>query len=125
MKDPDLTENRDRVINKDKFLPQVKAAFKALTQDELMKKIETLGLPFAPIGKPEDMFDDVHLNAGDGLIDMEMENGERCKLPALPISLDGERLGLSLDPPKAGEHTDEILSQLGFDLVSLKSGGVI
>ena len=125
LKDPELTENRDRVINKGKFLPQVKAAFKALTQAELMKKIETLGLPFAPIGKPEDMFDDVHLNDGGGLIDMEMEDGERCKLPALPISLDGKRLGLTLNPPKAGEHTDEILSQLGLDLASLKAGGVI
>ena len=123
--DPDLAQNRDRVIHKDKFLPQVEAAFKALSQAELMEKIETLGLPFAPIGKPEDMFDDAHLNAGGGLLDMEMEDGERCKLPALPISLDGERLGLTLDPPKAGEHTDEILSRLGLDITALKAGGVI
>ncbi len=125
LEDPDLEENRDRVIHKDKFLPQVEAAFKALTQTELMEKIENLGLPFAPIGKPEDMFDDVHLNAGGGLLDMEMEDGERCKLPALPISLDGERLGLSLDPPKAGEHTEEILGGLGLDVVALKTNGVI
>lgn len=125
LEDPQLEENRDRVIHKDKFLPQVEAAFKALTQTELMEKIETLGLPFAPIGRPEDMFDDVHLNAGGGLLDMEMEDGERCKLPALPISLDGERLGLSLDPPKAGEHTVKILGALGLDVAALKADGVI
>ena len=50
LKDPDLTENRDRVIHKNKFLPQIEAAFKALTQAQLMEKIEKLGLPFAPIG---------------------------------------------------------------------------
>ena len=118
-------ENRDRVIHKDKFLPQIIATFKTFTQKELMEKIETLGLPFAPIGKPEDMFDDVHLNAGGGLLDMEMEDGGRCKLPALPISLDGERMGLSLDPPKAGEHTAEILRDLEIDISALKSKGVI
>lgn len=123
--DPDLAENRDRVIHKDKFLPQIIARFKALTKADLMDKIENLGLPFAPIGKPEDMFDDPHLNAAGGLLDMEMEDGGRCKLPALPISLNGERLGLKMDPPKAGEHTDEILAALGLDVTALRQKGVI
>ena len=123
--DPELAENRDRVIHKDKFLPQIIEKFKSMTKSELMEKIENLGLPFAPIGRPEDMFDDPHLNAGAGLIDMEMEDGERCKLPALPISLDGERLGLHLNPPKAGEHTEELLVALGLDIADLKSKGVI
>ena len=123
--DPELAENRDRVIHKDKFLPQIIEKFKSMTKSELMEKIENLGLPFAPIGRPEDMFDDPHLNAGAGLIDMEMEDGERCKLPALPISLDGERLGLHLNPPKAGEQTEELLGALGLDIADLKSKGVI
>jgi len=125
LEDPELAENRDRVIHKDKFLPQIIDKFKSLTKAELMDKIENLGLPFAPIGKPEEMFDDPHLNAGGGLLDMEMEDGERCKLPALPISLDGERLGLNLDPPKAGEHTEELLSELGLVVAALKEKGVI
>ena len=108
---PDLAENRDRVIHKDKFLPQIIEKFKSMTKAELMEKIENLGLPFAPIGRPEDMFDDPHLNAKGGLLDMEMEDGGRCKLPALPISLDGQRLGLHLDPPKAGEHPEELLQK--------------
>lgn len=123
--DPELVQNRDRVIHKDKFLPQIIARFKALTKAELMEKIENLGLPFAPIGKPEDMFDDPHLNAAGGLLDMEMEDGGRCKLPALPISLNGERLGLKMDPPKAGEHTVEILAALGLDVTALREKGVI
>jgi crotonobetainyl-CoA:carnitine CoA-transferase CaiB-like acyl-CoA transferase len=123
--DPELAENRDRVIHKDKFLPQIEDAFKALTKSELMDKIENLGLPFAPIGKPEDLFDDPHLNAGGGLLNMEMEDGQRCKLPALPISLDGVRPGLMLDPPKAGEHTEEILESLGLNVASLKRNGTI
>ena len=123
--DPDLAENRDRVIHKDKFLPQIEAKFAALTKAELMKRIETLGLPFAPIGRPEEMFDDPHLNAGGGLLDMEMEDGARTKLPNLPISLDGERLALRLDPPKAGEHTEDVLREAGLDVDALRASGAI
>ena len=71
------------------------------------------------------MFDDPHLNAKGGLLDMEKEDGGRCKLPALPISLDGQRFRLHLDPPKAGEHTEELLTKLGLDIPKLKSKGVI
>ena len=65
------------------------------------------------------------LNTGNGLLDMEMEDGDRCKLPALPISLDGQQPALQLDPPKAGEHTLEIIEALGLDADALKRGGVI
>lgn len=126
--DPNLAENRDRVIHKDKFLPQIIDKFKSLTKAELMDKIETLGLPFAPIGRPEDMFDDPHLNAAGGLLDMEMEDGGRCKLPNLPISVNGARMPLHLDPPKAGEHTESLLKAAGHtdaDIATLKDAGII
>ena len=123
--DPDLSENRDRVIHKDKFLPQIVEKFKSYTKSELMEKMEHLGLPFAPVARPEDMFDDPHLNAEGGLLDMEMEDGGRCKLPALPIAFDGDRLGLRQDPPKAGQHTEEIIKGLGLNVDALKSQGVI
>lgn len=123
--DPDLAENRDRVIHKDRFLPEIEAAFKSLTKSELMDRIEHLGLPFAPIGRPEDMFDDPHLNASGGLLDMEMEDGTMAKLPALPVALNGERVGLRHSPPKAGEHTDTVFNDLGLDVATLRKQGVI
>jgi len=125
LEDPDLAENRDRVIHKERFLPQIEAKFRSLTKAELMGKIENLGLPFAPIGKPEDMFDDPHLNAAGGLLDMEMEDGKRCKLPNLPLSLNGQRPNLRLNPPKAGEHTEEILKAAGVDIAALRDAKLI
>ncbi len=126
--DPELAENRDRVIHKDRFLPEVEAAFKALTKAELMEKIEHLGLPFAPIGKPEDMFDDPHLNASGGLLDMELEDGTAAKLPALPVALDGERIGLRQSPPKIGEHTEAVLREAGLSddaIAAMREAGTV
>lgn len=126
--DPDLAANRDRVIHTDRFLPQIINKFKSMSKADLMEKIENLGLPFAPIGKPEDLFDDPHLNATGGLLDMEMEDGGRCKLPALPVSFDGVRPGLELDPPKVGEHNEEIMHSIGLspeEIEIMKSKGIL
>ena len=90
--------------------------------------LEEVGLPFAPISKPEDLFEDPHLNAKGGLLDLELPDGTPVKLPALPVEMDGARPGLRLNPPKVGEHTTELLDGLGLsakDIQCLAASGVI
>ncbi len=126
--DESLTENRDRVLKRDVIMPIVRAAFKTFTKAELMEKLERTGLPFAPISRPEDLFDDPHLNAGGGLLDLEMEDGTLTKLPALPISLNNKRLCKRLNPPKVGEHTNAILASAGYsnqEIAQLRQADVI
>ncbi len=78
----------------------------------LCASFERLGLPFAPVNKPGDLFHDPHLNASGGLLDFTIDDGRRVKTPALPFSISGERLQKRRDPPKLGEHTDEIMAEL-------------
>jgi hypothetical protein len=81
--------------------------------DELARIFERVGLPFAPIRRPEDLYDDPHLAATGGLADIRLPDGERAgqtvKTTLFPIALEGQRLGVRLDPPKMGEHTRELL----------------
>jgi len=69
------------------------------------------GLPFAPIARPEDLFDDPHLNTG-GLIDVTMPNDEVVRLPSLPIEMDGRRFNEAAAAPKSGEHQEQVLAEL-------------
>lgn len=116
--DESLAANGDRVKQRDRIIPIIKEKFKSFTKGQLMDRLEKTGLPFAPISKPEEMFDDPHLNASGGLIEITVPDGERAgqkaKLPALPIEMNGRRLGLNRDVPRSGEHTREVLEQLGF-----------
>jgi len=111
-----LAANNERVARRDQIIPRLRELFMTYTKQELMEKLETVGLPFAPIQKPEDLFTDPHLVESGGLLDMTIPDGGEIALPAMPVSIDGDRPGLNLNPPEIGEHTGEILSRLGLSL---------
>lgn len=117
--DPSLKTNPQRVEARPRILPVVKEIFSRMRKQELMDKCEKLGLPFAPIAKPEDLFDDPHLNASGGLTPVTLPNGTPTKVPNLPIEMDGARFGTRLDIPKVGEHTREVLAGLGYDAATI------
>ncbi len=116
--DPSLETNNDRVAHKDRILPVIKETFRQYTKAELMAKLDKTGLPFAPITKPEELFDDPHLLAGGGLLPLTVTDGERAgehtRLPALPLEMAGHRFGVTRDVPRAGQHTREILAEAGY-----------
>jgi crotonobetainyl-CoA:carnitine CoA-transferase CaiB-like acyl-CoA transferase len=117
--DPALKTNPQRVEARPRILPIVTDIFGRMGKQELMDKCEKLGLPFAPIAKPEDLFDDPHLNASSGLTPVTLLNGEKTKVPVLPIEMDGQRFGTRLDVPAVGEHTREVLAALGYDAATI------
>ena len=118
--DPSLKTNPQRVEQRPRIIPIVTALFAKMGKQELMDECERLGLPFAPIAKPEDLFDDPHLNASGGLTPVTLANGTRTKVPSLPIEMDGARFGTRLDIPKVGEHTRAVLRELGYDAAAIE-----
>ena len=126
--DPSLATKQQRVAQRARTIPVIAEALRHYTQPALMEKCEALGLPYAPIGKPADLFDDPHLNAGGGLIPLTLPDGRQVKLPALPITLDGERPGLRHDLAPPGAQNDEICAELGLsrdEISSLRQRNII
>jgi crotonobetainyl-CoA:carnitine CoA-transferase CaiB-like acyl-CoA transferase len=115
LSDPALKTNPQRVEARPRILPVVSGIFAGMTKQELMDRCEALGLPFAPIARPEDLFEDPHLNASGGLTPVTLADGKKTKVPKLPIEMDGVRFGTRLDIPSVGAHTREVLEQLGYD----------
>ncbi len=113
-KDETLAANNERVARRDEIIPPLRELFATFSKDELMAKLETTGLPFAPIQKPEDLFTDQHLTESGGLLDMTIPDGGEIALPAMPIAIDGNRPGLALNPPEIGEHSVAVLKSIGL-----------
>jgi len=116
--DPALATNNQRVQLRSTLLATLRERLATRSADELAAIFEEAGLPFAPIRRPEDLFDDPHLTATGGLADVRLPDGDKAgqtvKTTLFPITLAGHRLGVRLDPPKKGEHTRELLAALGY-----------
>lgn len=112
--DLSLRENNRRVAARDRIMPIIRSMVGGMTSAEVIAKLDGSGLPFALIGRPEDMFEDPHLNEG-GLEDVTLENGIQLRLPTIPLELDGKRIGAPQELPKPGHHSRAVLEELGFD----------
>jgi crotonobetainyl-CoA:carnitine CoA-transferase CaiB-like acyl-CoA transferase len=111
---PDYRTNAQRVVAREALLPQVRELFRRYTRAELVDKLERTGLPFAPIGRPEDLFDDPHLRSSGGLGAVTLPDGRPTRLPLLPVELDGRRPSRGGSLPKPGENTRRLLADLGY-----------
>ena len=122
--DPALAGNNDRVRARPTLLAELGRRLQSFSAAELAQRFEAAGLPFAPIMKPEQLLDDPHLAATGGLSEITLTDGERAgqavKAPLFPFTLDGERPGTRLNPPKRGEHTREVLGELGYTATEIE-----
>ena len=116
--DPALATNNDRVRVRPALLATLRERLAHRSASELAALFERAGLPFAPIRKPEDLYDDPHLQATGGLADVELPDGDKAgqtvKTTLFPFTMDGQRLGVRLQPPRFGAHTQELLVGLGY-----------
>ena len=136
--DPTLASMRQLAAARPRILPVVADVFRRSRKGELMARCEELGLPFAPIAKPSDLFDDPHLLASSGLLPVDLSGAEGAPddatergpagIPGLPVALPGGRPGLRLQPPRAGEHSAEVAREAGLgepEIKELVASGIL
>ncbi len=111
--DEEIRSNNERVLARERILPRIRELMASMTRAEIVAKLEGTGLPFAPIGRPEDMFDDPQLATG-GLEDVVLDDGKQTRLPTVPLEMDGKRPGSSVVLPRPGADTRAILQSLGY-----------
>ena len=112
--DDTIRKNNDRVLARDRIMPQIRELILGFTRAEVVAKLDGTGLPFAPIGRPEEMFDDPHLAASRGLEPVMLDDGTETRLPTMPILMNGKRPSASAIMPQPGADSQTVLIALGY-----------
>lgn len=130
--DPTLATNNERVERREYLLAALRPRLAQRAAAELAELMERSGLPYAPIRKPEELLEDEHLLATGGLADIHLTDGPKAgevvKTTLLPMTMDGQRLGVRANPPRIGENTDELLAGLGYssaEIAALRRENVV
>jgi crotonobetainyl-CoA:carnitine CoA-transferase CaiB-like acyl-CoA transferase len=114
--DERLKTNNARIRERDWFLPEVEQMIRNYTKAEVIAICDRAGICFAPIARPEDLFEDPQLNQGIGpLLETTFPSGVRTKMPRLPLQVGRYDFKKRSDPPAAiGADTRSILAALGY-----------
>lgn len=125
--DESIRANNQRVLARERILPRIRELVGQMTRAEVIAKLDGTGMPFAPIGRPEELFDDLHLNAG-GMEPVTLDTGTVTKLPTIPLEMDGKRPGAPSALPKPGADARTVLAGLGYSaeqIATLISAGAV
>lgn len=125
--DESLRANNQRVLARDRILPAIRELIGGMTRAEIVAKLEGTGLPFAPIGKPEEMLDDPQLATG-GLEPVTLDNGTETRLPTIPLQMAGKRPGAPVTLAAPGADSRAVLAALGYAadrIEQLVAGGAV
>jgi crotonobetainyl-CoA:carnitine CoA-transferase CaiB-like acyl-CoA transferase len=130
--EPELATNNQRVQARPRLLKALGERLAQYGAAEIAATMEKAGLPFAPIRKPEDLLEDEHLLATGGLADIKLPDGPRAgetvKTTLFPVTFEGQRFGVRLEPPRIGEHSRELLEGIGLTAAQvdeLRAQGIV
>jgi len=112
--DKTLATNNDRVSQRQWLIPELQKVFRTLTREELFKLCTEAEIPFSPIARPEDLFEDPQLNEGGSLLETTLAGGIKTKLPRIPIRIGSYDFGWRNDPPEVGQDGQEVLKSVGL-----------
>lgn len=119
LNDERLQTNNQRVEAKEWFQPEVEKMIAGYSLQEVLHKCDQAEITYAPIATTEDLFTDVHLNRSGALLDVQLTNGANARLPKTPIGYEDADITLRLQPPRVGEHTEAVLTNLGLSAAEI------
>jgi crotonobetainyl-CoA:carnitine CoA-transferase CaiB-like acyl-CoA transferase len=113
LRDPRFATNNDRSREREALIPIVAGMVARKPAAYWEELCVGAGLPFARVIAPGGLLEDPHLAAG-GMVPTRLADGSETRIPALPVEMDGSRLGARSQPPAPGEHTEEVLRAIGL-----------
>jgi crotonobetainyl-CoA:carnitine CoA-transferase CaiB-like acyl-CoA transferase len=112
---PEYKDNKGRLAHRTELVGRLSALTGRLKRDELLDKLEGAGIPAGPINDLEQVFADPQVIHRGMRLELKSAAAEGGKIPGLrsPVMLDGTPMASERPAPRLGEHTAEILREIG------------
>ncbi len=113
--DPDYRDNRGRLAHRDALVAHLSELTRAMTRAELLGKLEAVGVPAGPINNLDQVFADPQVIQRGMRLGLPSEAAKEGRIPGVrtPIMIDGAPMAAPRPSPRLGEHTAEILREIG------------
>jgi formyl-CoA transferase/CoA:oxalate CoA-transferase len=126
--DPRFRTNPDRVENRHELIPLLEDLFRTRTTAAWVALLEGAGIPNAAVNTIADLVDDPQVAHRDMIVEVPHPTVAGLRAPACPIKLSHGPASIRRHPPEKGEHTEDVLLELGYskdDVVSLEACGAV
>ncbi|PWA09217.1 formyl-CoA transferase [Pueribacillus theae] len=120
--------NKQRVANREKLVPILSERIEQLISDEVCGKLDDVGVPCGPINTVGEVVTSPQAVARGMMAEIDHPTIKGLKTPAFPIKLSDTPASVRHYPPRLGEHTEEVLSELGLqkdEISKLNEEGII
>jgi crotonobetainyl-CoA:carnitine CoA-transferase CaiB-like acyl-CoA transferase len=113
--DPRFVKNADRVRHEAALTPLLAERFRDFTRAELTARLDAAGVPCGPINAVPDVFADPQVRHRQMLRHLPHPVAGRVPQVVSPIRMQDAPLSYDRAPPTLGQHTAEVLAELGLD----------
>lgn len=127
-RDERFSTNAQRVRNIDTLSVMLRQRFKTWKREELIARLDAAGVPCGSINNLAEVFEDPQVRARGMLQFLRHPSGVDVPQLNSPMRFGGEQLALRTPPPLLGQHSDEILAELGYaseQIAALRAAAVV
>lgn len=120
--------NDDRVANRELLVEMINERLSKMESKEIFERMEHAGVPCGPIHTIDQIMTHPHVIAREMVLEIEHPVVKNLKVPGFPIKFSETPAQLKKHPPLLGEHTHEVLLELGYskkEIANLEQGKII